>query len=336
MDLITNLKDALNNKNVEKIPVISATSIAIFDTFNTCNVSWPKAHSDVKQMTKLGISLNKQAQLENARIPFDMTSEAEVFGCKIKANSNSPPTITQKAPIKDIDEIDIPQDYTNQKRLAVINNSIELLKNEYPEIPVIVGLVGPFTLAGQIIGIEELVKMINTKSFTVETVLDVVLEAQIELAKTYANAGADVICIPDGSASPDLLKPEHFREYEKETINDLAKNIKCQSIIHMCGKSRPILKDLLKINFNGLSIEESINTGEAKMVKETLSSDTVIIGNISSTQTLLNKTAPEVKKEVNQILKHGTDILAPSCGIAPKTPLENIKAFIEARNEYYM
>lgn len=39
MDLITNLKDALNNKNVEKIPTISATSIAIFDTFNTCNVS---------------------------------------------------------------------------------------------------------------------------------------------------------------------------------------------------------------------------------------------------------------------------------------------------------
>ena len=52
--------------------------------------------------------------------------------------------------------------------------------------------------------------------------------------------------------------------------------------------------------------------------------------------TLLNKTTNEVKEEVKEILKHGTDILAPSCGIAPKTPLENIKAFVEARNEYYL
>lgn len=336
MDLINNLKNALNNKKVEKIPAISATSIAIFDTFNTSEVSWPQAHYDPKLMTKLGLSLYKQAKLENARIPFDMTSEAEAFGCKISSNSHSPPSIIEKAPIEYPENLDIPSDYTNKKRLAVISESIELLKNEYPEVPVIVGLVGPFTLAGHIIGIEKLVKMLNTESFTVETILDVVLDAQIELAKTYTNAGADVICIPDGSASPDLIQPEYFREYEKEALNELAKNIKCQSIIHMCGQSRPILEDLLEINFNGLSIEESINTGEARMVKEDLSSDTVIIGNISSTQTLLNKTTNEVKEEVKEILKHGTDILAPSCGIAPKTPLENIKAFVEARNEYYL
>ena len=215
MDLINNLKNALNNKKVEKIPAISATSIAIFDTFNTSEVSWPQAHYDPKQMTKLGLSLYKQTKLENARIPFDMTSEAEAFGCKISSNSHSPPSIIEKAPIEYPENLDIPSDYTNKKRLAVISESIELLKNEYPEVPVIVGLVGPFTLAGHIIGIEKLVKMLNTESFTVETILDVVLDAQIELAKTYTNAGADVICIPDGSASPDLIQPEYFREYEK-------------------------------------------------------------------------------------------------------------------------
>ena len=38
---------------------------------------------------------------------------------------------------------------------------------------------------------------------------------------------------------------------------------------------------------------------------------------------------------VIQLISEDIDIIAPSCGLAPKTPLANVKALVEARNEYF-
>ena len=43
----------------------------------------------------------------------------------------------------------------------------------------------------------------------------------------------------------------------------------------------------------------------------------------------------EVRPAVKKVLSEDIDIIAPSCGLAPKTPLANVKALVEARNEYF-
>ena len=83
MDLIENLKAALNGEEVEKVPAISATAAAVEEAFPGAEVSWPSAHQDAQEMARLGISLHKQAGLECARVPFDLTAEAEAFGCTV-------------------------------------------------------------------------------------------------------------------------------------------------------------------------------------------------------------------------------------------------------------
>ncbi len=42
-----------------------------------------------------------------------------------------------------------------------------------------------------------------------------------------------------------------------------------------------------------------------------------------------------LKQKLKKALDDGIDILAPSCGLAPLSPIANIKAMVEARNEYY-
>ncbi|WP_332881887.1 uroporphyrinogen decarboxylase family protein [Methanosarcina horonobensis] len=59
------------------------------------------------------------------------------------------------------------------------------------------------------------------------------------------------------------------------------------------------------------------------------------MGNLSSSGIILNGTCEEIKEEAQKCLRDGIDILAPGCGIAPKTPTRNIKALVEARDEYY-
>jgi len=61
----------------------------------------------------------------------------------------------------------------------------------------------------------------------------------------------------------------------------------------------------------------------------------VIVGNISTSKTLLSGSVDDVKNDVKTVLDEGIDLIAPSCGIAPNSPLDNIKAMVEGRNEYF-
>ena len=328
MDLIENLKAALNGEEVEKVPAISATAAAVEEAFPAAGVTWPDAHKDAEQMAKLGVSLHEQVGLECARIPFDLTAEAEAFGCEVDlGDMENTPTLRSNAPIDDPDDLEVPDDFVNNGRLPVILKSIEILKNEYPDVPVVVGMAGPFTLTGHLLGVEDLVKMLKTDSFVVEDAVDVALEAQIELV--------DVICVADPTSSPELLDPNDFSEFAQPALEDLSAEMEMESILHICGNSRPILEDMLDCGFNGISVEEAVNMEEAQELRADIDADTVMVGNISTSQTLFSKTPADVKAEVTQALERGTNVLAPSCGIAPKSPLANLKAFVEARDEFY-
>ena len=336
MDLIENLKAALNDEEVEKVPAISATAAAVEEAFPGANVSWPSAHTNAEEMARLGASLHDQAGLECARVPFDLTAEAEAFGCEVDlGDMDNTPTLRTHAPFDDVEDLEVPDDFASQGRLPIILESIEILKNERPELPVIVGMAGPFTLAGHLLGVEDLVKMLKTDSFVVEDVVEIASDAQIELVEAFNDVGVDVICVADPTSSPELLNPDDFFDFAQPALEDLAGEMDAQSIIHICGNSLPIMEGMLTSGFSGASFEEAVNIAEAKEVKDAEGSNTVLVGNISTSQTLFSKSTDEVKAEVTGALDAGINVLAPSCGIAPKSPLANIKAFVEARDEFY-
>ncbi|AAM05563.1 uroporphyrinogen decarboxylase family protein [Methanosarcina acetivorans] len=55
---------------------------------------------------------------------------------------------------------------------------------------------------------------------------------------------------------------------------------------------------------------------------------------VSTSMTLFRGGPEDVEKEAFPCMESGVDILAPGCGLAPETPLKNLKALVEARNEF--
>ncbi|MDE2119040.1 MAG: methylcobamide--CoM methyltransferase, partial [Betaproteobacteria bacterium] len=103
------------------------------------------------------------------------------------------------------------------------------------------------------------------------------------------------------------------------------------SIVHICGDVRCLGILLSEIAAESISVDAmvSINT-----LKE-LAPAKVSMGNVSTY--LLEKGAPgDITKHGERCLKVGVDILAPACGISPKTSVANIKglsrAALEARS----
>lgn len=335
MNLIDNLKSTLNAEKVEKVPVVSVTQVGTVDAMETSKTNWPTAHKDPEQMARLGASLYEQAGLECLRVPFDLNIEAEAMGCEINLGDNNL-TPDLKGNLTDYpEELNIPDDFLEKGRIPTVLKSIEILKEQYDEVPVIVGVSSPFTVSSLLLGVENLIKLLKSNPTAVEDVLDIVLEAIIEYIQLINEANPDVITLIDGTASSGLLSPNDFEEYVQPLYTELENEIESQSVLHMCGNTTPIINDLLDCGFNGLSVDETININDFIDIKNNSNTKTQIIGNISSSSTLLNKAPQDVKTEAKEILKAGVDVLAPSCGIAPKTPLMNIKALVEARNEFY-
>ena len=113
-------------------------------------------------------------------------------------------------------------------------------------------------------------------------------------------------------------------------LTDIANNLKGLKVLHICGRTDRILKDIAETGYDGLSLEiEDIRS------MKSIVGNTRILGNVSSQKTLFSGSPEQVKAEAKKALDSGVDLLEPNCGISPTTPLQNIKAMVEARNEYF-
>lgn len=351
MNLKNNLLKALSGEEVDVTPVVSVTQVAVVEAMEKTGAFWPEAHTDAEKMAKLGSSLYELAGLECARIPFCLTVEAEAMGCKVDLGGNDKTPQVSETPFRSGNDINVPADFLSSGRIPVVLEAVEKLKEEYADtLPIIVGMTGPFTLAGHLLGVENLVRYMKIKPSEVETAVENSLDACMDYAEAISEVKPDVICVAEPTAAPELIDPLQFKSVVKPRLEDLANVIKTKKVLHICGSTQPIVRDMAGIGYDGISVEEKVDIARAKQDIEkggkvirvggkTMSmggdSSSKIVGNISTTQTLFRSSPEEVKAEVKRALEAGVDILAPSCGLAPGSPIANIKAMVEGRNEFY-
>ncbi|HEY0196438.1 MAG TPA: methylcobamide:CoM methyltransferase MtaA [Methanobacterium sp.] len=351
MNLKENLLKVLSGEEVDITPVISVTQIGIVEAMEKTGAYWPEAHTDPEKMAILGSSLYELAGLECTRIPFCLTVEAEAMGCKVDLGTKDRTPLVTESPFESAGDIKIPADFSSNGRIPSVLEAVKILKEKYGNtLPIIVGITGPFTLTGHLLGVEKLVRSMRVRPADVELAVDKTLEVSIEYARVLSEVGPDIICVADPTSATELINPLQFKTIVKPRLEDLAAEIDSKKVLHICGSAEPILKDMADIGFDGLSIEEKVDVRRAKeelggggkiirvggrAVSMGGGKEPKLIGNISSSQTIFMGSPDEVKVEVKNTLEAGVDILAPSCGLAPGSPLKNIQAMVEARNEYH-
>jgi len=159
MNLKNNVLKVLSGEESDITPVISVTQLGIVEAMEKTDAFWPEAHKNAEKMATLGSSLYELAGLENARIPFCLTVEAEAMGCKVDiGGEDRTPQITE-TPFRSGSDIKVPSDFLSRGRIPVVLEAVDKLKEKYEDtLPIIVGITGPFTLAGHLLGVENLVR----------------------------------------------------------------------------------------------------------------------------------------------------------------------------------
>lgn len=335
MTLKERLLSALEGKKVDKVPVCSVTQTGIVELMDKVGAPWPEAHSDPELMAKLSIANHELSGLEAVRVPYCLTVLAEAMGCEVNMGTkNRQPSVTAHPYPKDLEGMKMPENLLDKGRIPAILGAIKIIRDRVgPDVPIIGGMEGPVTLASDLSSVKSFMKWSLKKPELFEQVLDFAAEATITYANSMVEAGADIIAIADPVASPDLMSPDSFKNVLQSRLQKFSSNVNSVTVLHICGNVNPVLDYMADCGFEGLSVEEKI--GSVKKAKEILGDRARLVGNISSPFTLLPGPVDKIKTEAKQAIADGVDVLAPGCGIAPMTPLENIKTMVAARDEYY-
>ena len=335
MTLKERLLNTLEGKQVDKVPVCSVTQTGIVELMDEVGAPWPESHSDPELMAKLAIANHELSGLEAVRVPYCLTVLAEAMGCEVNMGTkNRQPSVTAHPYPKDLEGMAMPENLLDKGRIPAVLGAIKIIREKVgPDVPIIGGMEGPITLASDLSSIKSFMKWSLKKPELFEQVLDFATEATIAYANSMVLAGADIISIADPVASPDLMSPDSFKQYLQPRLQKFSSSVNSVTILHICGNVNSVLDYMADCGFEGLSVEEKI--GSVKKAKEVIGTRARLIGNISSPFTLLPGPVDKIKTESKHALSEGIDVLAPGCGIAPMTPLENIKAMVAARDEYY-
>jgi [methyl-Co(III) methanol-specific corrinoid protein]:coenzyme M methyltransferase len=96
-------------------------------------------------------------------------------------------------------------------------------------------------------------------------------------------------------------------------------------VLHICGDTCHLLGSIKRSGATGLSVDQCMDLVQ---VKKVLNGEMALIGNVSPIGSLLFGTPDTVGRESTACLRAGVDVLAPGCGLAPRTPTENIRAMV--------
>lgn len=298
-----------------------------------------KVHSDARMMADTAASSYKLFGFECAVVPYDLCLEAEAMGCIMNPYEDVDqllyPTIKEKIIHSDeeIETFTIPANVAALGRVPLVCESIRLLQNDIgSEVAIGTYVLGPFTLAGQIMDLNELFKLSFKSPDRVNKMLDRVADVTIAVAKALRAAGADYICIREMGATTDVLSPKVFRNVifpHLKKVRDALADI--PTVLHICGGTNKIMNILNEVGCNAISVETK---NDLVRSREDIGFEPLIFGNIDAYNVLVNGSPSDVENAVMAALEGSCDSIWPSCDIWPTAPVSNLKAMVEAVKKY--
>lgn len=268
---------------------------------------------------------------------MDLSVEAEAFGAKVIFSADDVPTM-HGALIHDEDEAEalaIPQVGAGRTGECIkgIREASELITDR----PVLAGIIGPYSLAGRLLDMTEIMCLCYEEPEMVETILEKATAFLCEYAKAFKEAGANGIVMAEPAAG--LLSPNLIEEFSNPYVQKIRETVEDDHFLvmyHNCGNITPIMNKIKDIGALGYSVGNAIDIEDAL---KTLQEDSMVIGNIDPAGVIRNSTPAVVKAETLALMerccKYKNFVIASGCDIPPMTPLANIDAFFEAVDEFY-
>ncbi len=323
--------DLLHGRRGGELLCFSGMGNVTTEGMKQTGVRFAESHTDAKKMATLAASTHKLFGFECAVVPFDVAIEAEAIGCPINFYTHVDPqeilypTVKEKI-VAGAEDIKIRGDLAHAGRVPVVTEALKLLKQDIGN-SVAIGtyIMGPFTIAGQTMELNNLLKVCLKNPEHVNEVLTVYADLVIRLAEIYSAAGADYINIREMGACSDVLRPALFKKLVEPHLKRILKNAPGPLVLHICGKSNAIMDSMSQCGASALSVDQK---NDLRETRKTIGPEPLLFGNFDPYNILVRGTQDDVARAVNECVQGGVDAVWPGCDIWPTVPKENMEALM--------
>lgn len=271
-----------------------------------------------------------------ATVIMDLTVEAEAFGAEIVFPENEVPSVVGRL-LNDeeaIDKLEIPA--LNKGRVPQYLKANMLAAKAITDRPVFAGCIGPYSLAGRLYDMSEIMMLIYINPEAANSLLKKCSDFILRYCMALKATGVNGVVMAEPAAG--LLSDEDCTQYSSVFIKEIVEKVQDDHftvILHNCGNTGHCTRAMVATGAAAYHFGNKINMVEA--LKE-VPGDALAMGNLDPVS-LFKAAAPEEMKKATLDLLEATRsypnfVLSSGCDTPPYTPAENIDAFFAALNEF--
>ena len=326
------LEELISSKKKRALPVLSFPAVQLMGV----TVRELISSSDLQSV---GMKLIAERVNAAAAVSLmDLSVEAECFGAGLVVSENEVPTV-RGAVISSLEEaeaLEVPS--VGSGRMGIYIDSIRKATGMILDRPIFAGIIGPYSLAGRLLDVTEIMFLCYDEPELVEKVLGKATDFLIAYGRAYKDAGADGILMAEPLAG--VLSPVMMEEFSSPYVRKVVEALQDESFLvlyHNCGNNT--VQGLDSILSTGAAAYHFGNSVSMKDILARVPGDTIVMGNIDPAGELRNGTPDSVRHAVRELLEecggYENFVVSSGCDIPPMSKWENIDAFFEAVEEFY-
>ena len=282
------------------------------------------------------IALNKWYPLAASTVIMDLTVEAEAFGCVINFSRDEVPTVGQRlvSNFDEVQQLSVPLLSAGRVPQFLLAN--QLTVGAITGKPVLAGCIGPFSLAGRLFDMTEIMMAIYIEPDTINLLLEKCTQFLIDYCSALKAVGVNGVVIAEPASG--LLSDDECREFSSLFVTKIVTAIQDDNfsvILHNCGNKGQCTQAMLYTGAHGYHFGNAVNMVEALKV---CPQDVLVMGNIDPVGVFKMSTPEQMKQSVKNLLKETAGyknfVLSSGCDVPPNIPHENIEAFFESLAAY--
>lgn len=324
------MADIIQRKEVVAIPVMTHPGIEL--NGNTVR----QAVCDGQVHYKAVMTLAKRYPSAAACTIMDLTTEAEAFGAEIAFSDEAVPAVSSRLlpDVESIDRLQVPS--LSAGRIPQYLKANLLAAKEISDVPLFSGCIGPFSLAGRLYDMSEIMMLIYENPDAAHTLLRKCTDFIEKYCLALKQTGANGVLMAEPAAG--LLSDEDCRTFSSNYVKRIVQRVQDDSfivILHNCGNTGHCTKAMVS---TGAAAYHFGNKCRMEDVIKEVPPTALAMGNIDPVSVFKDGMPFQMRQTVMNLLDrmrpYPNFVLSSGCDTPPHTSMSNIDAFFEALHQF--
>lgn len=330
MDMKKWVSDLIQRKEVTAMPVMTHPGIELNGNTVREAVSNGRVHAEAV------IALAERYPSVAACTIMDLTTEAEAFGAEIAFSDDAVPAVSGHllSDVENIYQLQVPS--LSAGRIPAYLKANLLAARNITDRPVFGGCIGPFSLAGRLYDMSEIMVLIYEHPDAAHTLLAKCTDFIGKYCLALKQTGVQGVVMAEPAAG--LLSNDDCRTFSSQYVKRIVERVQDEHfivILHNCGNTGQCTEAMVS---TGAAAYHFGNKCRMEDVIREVPSTALAMGNIDPVS-VFKDGSPELMRQtvfalLDKMKAYPNFVLSSGCDTPPQTPIAQIDAFFDTLKKW--